>query len=181
MINTIEDYEAINDEIRSLIKRLKPHLFLTFKDVRGNGHTGFRTTSPEGYSSRELHAERAMSLLACKLGIHKKGFKWLGIHESGNRAAEGVVRDKGHIHIVARLPQKISGDALTKGIDEFRRALKKQMSWLDVCTTLNNQKDGNLFIQSLEAVMTYCAKNEAGFIDGRKFYKQPFGSALRLN
>jgi hypothetical protein len=77
-------------------------------------------------------------------------------------------------------PQKISPDALTKGMEEFERALKKQMSWLDVSTTLNNQKDGELSIQSLEAVMTYCAKNEAGFIDGRKFYKQPFGTALSL-
>ena len=105
MINSIADYEAINDEIGCLIKRLKPHLFINFKDVRGSRQTGIRTTSPEGYFSRELHAERAMSLLACKLGILKKGSKWLGIHESGNRAAEGVERDKGHIHIVARLPQ----------------------------------------------------------------------------
>ena len=73
---------------------------------------------------------------------------------------------------------------------EFKRSLasrkkhgkkvEKEMRWLDLCYRKENREDGSILIVSPEAVETYCGKHERGFIDGKPFYKQPFGTALSL-
>ena len=66
MLIPLKEYQEVNEEIRKLVLKLKPHVFLTLKD-RSNNATGFRRTDEVGYASREKIAEVVMQQLAARV------------------------------------------------------------------------------------------------------------------
>ena len=169
-----QHYKAQNEWIKRFLDSKKTKLFLTIRNKKAlSQHPKFPV--PKNYEHRVTIVRKTMRLLRKDLNLRSKDFWFFAIHEKGQSSD---LSNSAHCHVIVNYRKEIDEKDLADALKSWDSYSSKKFG-LDICYTLNGEKNGAIPIKSQSKVSAYMAKIETFYktSNGYKpFWKRPFYS-----